>query len=175
MFTRNWYRMISAKLFYGYGNDYYTNVVGTQQYLRSHTYHTDLCVVRDEYKCPCLHKMRTSYSGYGGVVIGTGTQEPTLDDYELAGDVISSYTYSVSITKEFSDNIATVTALYTITNTGTKAFTIGEIGLQCDLGEDGTANNKALLERTILDSPLTVEPGGVGQLTYTIRFPYPTA
>ena len=69
----------------------------------------------------------------------------------------------------------TITALYTITNTGSSAFTIGELGLIAATYTNVSTNSKCLVERTVLDTPVTIPAGGIGQVEYTITFNYPTA
>ena len=175
MFTKNWYKALAGVFFYCYDKDTYIGVEGTNQYIRTPSSVTRLCENNDGSGYPSLHKMRTGLNGNGGVVIGTGTKAPAVDDYALDGDVITTYTYSVSLSKKYDGTGAEVTALYTITNTGSKAFTVGEIGLIAELGSYGNPTMyKALLERTVLDSPITIDPGGVGQITYTLRMNYPT-
>ena len=111
----------------------------------------------------------------GGVILGTGTTPPTLDDYCLSGDMITTFTYSNSVTVAPGESGVTITALYTITNTGNSAFTIGELGLIAATYASASASNKCLVERTVLDTPVTIPAGGVGQVEYTITFNYPWA
>lgn len=177
MFTKNWYKANSAYMFDHSQRVIYTGMDGVAN--RTIYPYSNQILLGGDYegnRYPSVHKMRKNYTSNGGVIIGTGTTPPTLDDYDLSGMLITDYTYSVSVSREFDENGATMTALYTITNTGTQAFTIGEIGLMADLDYNGySKSSKALLEHTVLDTPLTIAPGGVGQLTYTIRFNYPTA
>lgn len=124
---------------------------------------------------PTPQKIRTSTTSYGGVVLGTGTVAPTLDDYKLSGDLITTVTASCSFTMTPDENGITFKSLFTITNTGDSDITIGEIGLICNPYNSSSAEvYKALLERTVLDSPVAIEAGGVGQVTYTIRMDFPS-
>lgn len=174
MFTKNWYKYIASCL--------NNAAVGTVKTLTGESYspasYNDaikLCYKVNSYNTASLHYLRNSLSDYSGPVIGTGTTAPTVDDYFLSGDVITTFTSSVNITTEDTEDGSIITALYTITNTGDSAFTVGEIGL---LGTAKSGQNdpkyRVLFERTVLDSPVTIEPGGVGQVTYTIRMNYPT-
>lgn len=128
----------------------------------------------DDAPRPSINYMRTDVDGNGGVIIGTGTTPATIDDYKLAGDMITTFTYSKSVTITHDDDKTTITALYTITNTGSAAFTIGEIGLMAASYSKTAESYKCLVERTVLDSPVTIEAGGVGQVTYTISAEMPT-
>lgn len=127
---------------------------------------------------PTLNLCQTSYTSLGGVVFGTGTTAPALDDYCLSGDLITTFAYTVaSFTVDADDTGVTITALYTLTNTGDDAFTIGEVGLIASTYDNSnykSANYKCLLERTVLDTPVTIAAGGVGQVTYTLKMNYPT-
>lgn len=125
------------------------------------------------FQWPYILGLRKSYTEYGGVIIGTGDTPPTIDDYCLSGDLITNFTYSSSATKTIDNNQASIRVLYTITNSGSDAFTIREIALKC--GNTTGTSGQCLVERTVLDTPVTIEPGGVGQITYTITFTYPTA
>lgn len=175
MFTRNWYKAMAALVFGGEDEDTFVSLDGkSTQFIRGYGYSVQIGGNYNDYRNPAMMVLRNNTAGYGGVVIGTGTQPPTIDDYCLSGDLISSYTSSASFSDEYDENGAYGTTLFTITNTGTKAFTIGEIGLISGLNGSGSSY-KALLERTVLETPITIEPGGVGQITYTLRMNYPTA
>lgn len=125
------------------------------------------------YYMPEIDDLRSSLSGYGGAIIGTGTTPPAIDDYNLSGDMITTFSASSAVSRAIDDSGHTITVVYTITNTGTADFTIGEIGLIAGTNTSAAAN-KCLLERTVLDTPVTIAAGGVGQVTYTIRMNYPT-
>lgn len=113
-------------------------------------------------------------NSYPGIIIGTGDTAPTIDDYCLSGDLISTFASSVTTSFAADENGSTLTALCTITNSGSKSFTIREVGLYGKANGSSVATDACLIERTVLDAPLTIEPGGVGQLTYTIKLNYPT-
>lgn len=176
MFTRNWYKALTSIATYTSGKDTYTAVNGeTTNFIAANTYYLQYGRDVDSMQCPSMYRMRTGYSS-GGVILGTGNTPPTIDDCKLSGDLITGYIYSVTVAHDIDEYGATSTALYTITNTSSKTITIGEIGLMAVLSSGGAnAQSQALVERTVLDVPLTIEPGGVGQLTYTIRFNYPTS
>ena len=109
-----------------------------------------------------------TYSGYYNstscVMFGTGITPPSYDDYRLSGTPISGLTVTASVTKE--DFGTEMTAVYTINNTSGADVTIGEIGLKWTL---------YMLDRTVLETPLTIPAGSIGQLTYTIRMNYPVS
>lgn len=114
-----------------------------------------------------------------GVVFGNGTAAESIDDYNMSGDLFT--TYEVSSTNEYvvDDNGASRTITYTLTNTGTEDFTVSEIGIIGYLSErfdalkstgyDYYYATNILLERTLLETPITIPANnGVGQVSYTI-------
>lgn len=104
-----------------------------------------------------------------GVVFGDGDKAPTEDDYWLSGNIITTLSGSGTVRKTKDDAGMTVTSSFLLTNSGTSDVTIKEVGY-CS-----AYNSGALLDRTVLDEPLTIPAGGIGQVTYTIRMNYPTA
>ena len=182
MFTRNWYCGLAAALtpITTPNTTRYPNLknlagtlptgVGTQ--LRDWV---KLAHSANAYSYPNMYYIQTSTASDGGVILGTGTTTPTLNDYCLSGDMITTFTYSKNVTVTSDESGVTITALYTITNTGSSAFTIGEIGLIAASYNKPAPGYKCLVERTVLDTPVTIPAGGVGQVVYTITFNYPTA
>jgi hypothetical protein len=110
-----------------------------------------------------------------GTIIGTGTTPPALDDYCLSGTMITAFTSSSNISKGSDEQGDYLEALHTITNTGSEPFTIGEIGLVGRSSNATNASSRFLFERTVLDEPVTIPAGGVGQVTHKIRMIFPVA
>lgn len=115
-------------------------------------------------------------SGFTGVAFGDGTTEPTEDDTWLSGNQHTSITSSnttVEVTESEEGDERCVTAVYTINNNTGADITIGEVGLfsYCTiLGPSGSYNAyiSVLIERSLLENPITIPAGGVGKVTYTI-------
>lgn len=121
-------------------------------------------------------KTITTNVAFGGVALGTGNTPATVNDYKLSGTMITTFTYTGSSTSKETDKGYECTGTYTITNTGTEAFTISEVGLQTTLHTSSNGGaGQMLIDRTVLENPLTIEAGGIGVLNYTIRMNYPTA
>lgn len=109
-----------------------------------------------------------------GVMFGDGTTEVSKDDYQLSGNIISTISAAAADQSTHNDGQAIKSTVYTITNTGSTPITISEIGY---FGHVGYGNDNyicTLVERTLLEAPLTIPAGGIGQVTYTIRMNYPT-
>lgn len=175
MFTKNWYKVIGSTFSLSPIN--VINLSGATITTSTSYISNALSPTSNsnDYFRPSVYALRKSLSDYGGVIIGTGTAPASLDDYCLSGDLITAYNYSVSVEKNIADDGCTIKATYTITNTGDEIITIGEIGLMvCPGYASQQSRDKVLLERTVLESPITIPAGGVGQVTYTITFNYPT-
>ena len=178
MLTKNYYRTLAKCTVMGYGTVNYIGINGN-----TFTNGGYVATIQFGYDSASsagnearLKSLQTGTNTNGGVILGTGTTAPSFDDISLSGSVISNFTYTSTVTNEVDENGMTLTANYTITNTGEEAFTIGEIGIIANLsGTAKTSSNKALLERTVLDEPVTIEAGGVGQVTYTIQLNYPVS
>ena len=124
----------------------------------------------------------SSANSYRGVCFGDGDTPPTPADLNISGNAFTTYNalYNLSTGVDDSGHLD-VKAQYTITNTGDEAFTIKEIGLFAvpslckgpDINVAGTFS--ILLDRTILDIPVTIPAGGFGQVKYRITFNLSTA
>lgn len=119
-----------------------------------------------------------------GVLFGSGSVPPTVDDTRLSGSPItglstSNVTYTQTTGCEEDTKKSYVTTVYSISNTTNKEITIGEVALVYQLsGRDETVSSGScaygvLLERTAFDTPITIPAGSIGQITYTIWFESP--
>lgn len=108
------------------------------------------------------------------VRFGDGDTPPTRDDYKLSGNVITGFTstYAKTVSKQ-DENGFTVTALHTITNNNSNEITIREVGKFSRTQYASGSYTQYLLDRTVLDTPVTIPAGGIGQVEYTITFNYP--
>ena len=130
----------------------------------------------DTYYYAPLGKVQKALTSYGGVIFGTGNTPAQITDVALSGELVTTFTSSYSIATRVDNDEIVLEALYTLTNTGSDPITIGEVGMIANLTSSSTsAQYKALLERTALESPITIPVGGVGQVIYTIRMNYPMA
>ena len=105
------------------------------------------------------------------VAVGTGSTEPTVDDYTLDSLVtytdmpVSSATVGVTAsgTKQFT---------YVLNNATDAAITVTELGLYLRSSAMTTGLTKlcCLLGRELLNTPVTVQPGQTATFTYEIGF-----
>lgn len=180
MFTKNWYRIESVPF---RTNNFTAVTLGMVNFNNttisgSYTAAATQSLTANQNYAPYIGRLTTAASlGYTitGVIIGSGTTPPTIDDYRLENRItLSGITATGSVSTESDGDGAAVTSLLTIVNNSGQEITIGECGLFTNNGSSGDAYC-ALIERTVLDSPITIPNGGVGQLTYTVRMRYPTA
>lgn len=119
-----------------------------------------------------------------GVAFGNGTAEPTVNDLTLSGDFIHGLVANsnVIITNERQedDTGCTYTTMYTITNNTGADITVSEVGIFDNYyGTKGSASSikkhviPYMIERTLLETPVTIPVNGVGQVTYTFRIDSP--
>lgn len=112
-----------------------------------------------------------SDTGSTGIGFGSGTTPPTIDDYKLESAI--SKGLSFSFTQSHGNPC---TWIITITNTSDKEITIAELGMFTSIyssyynsGSDITA----LVDRTVLDTPVTIPAGGIGKIEYAIKINLP--
>lgn len=112
------------------------------------------------------------YNGYRrGVAFGDGTGEVSENDYMLFGNVIRNLVCTQALRVEQNGNAITKKIIYTITNGNSEDVTISEIGYFNYVNYvTGSNTSDALYDHTLLDSPVTIPAGGIGQVTYTITF-----
>lgn len=179
MFTKNWYKLIAANCFGGESAKSWDIITfaGTTSTSTTTGWNKVDIAWQSGSGYPYLRRivLNTSGKSQGGVVIGSGRMQPTLNDYKLESIILSdSLTASSTLTRIKNNGYVTQTALITITNGGTSDVTIGEIGLLMNTSTSTADSACVLLERTVLDTPVTIPAGGVGQVTYTVQFNYPT-
>lgn len=172
MFTKQWYTALASNAM-RQSLEYKGRDGGT--YTTTYSYCGVLVGLLNEansMEYPTMPFLRKEYK-YTGVYLGTGSKAPSIDDYCLAGDLITTYNYSYEISTSYEDGVATISVVYAITNTGSSDFTIAEVGMFAGPMSGATTAQFALVERTVLDAPLTIVAGGVGYLTYTIEINMP--
>lgn len=179
MFTRNWYKFLAKTIEHSKKSITVKNLKNEDQTISSmHEPAIDFGYEdsnNESQVCSLLTFSKNIATGYrAGIVFGNGDTPVTYDDYTLAGTQFTTFTGTKSLAIDVTEDKTTYTALYTLTNTGESPFTIKEIGLIGKTTSTSSNSYLCLLERTLLDEPITIEPQGVGQVTYTITFNFPT-
>lgn len=101
-----------------------------------------------------------------GIAFGSGTTPPQKTDYKLENHITTGLTYSGKNTNK-ADGV--VNWVQTVQNTSTAQITITEVGLfSTYTNSDGYIG--FLLTRTVLDTPVVLQPNEVKTFTITIDY-----
>ncbi len=121
----------------------------------------------------------TTTANAAGISIGSGDSRSALEDnsmVNLINTITSGVTLTLVSTTSGTDSFGAPYVEYkiTITNTGSEALTIREVGykqrLRCMkyVGDSGDSEVVFLLDRTVLETPLVIQPGDAGVLHYRL-------
>ena len=102
-----------------------------------------------------------------GIAFGSGTTPPQKTDYKLENYIATGLTYSGNNTN-ITDGV--VNWVQTVQNTSTAQITITEVGLFSRYSSTGAIYNTLLLTRTVLDTPVVLQPNEVKTFTITIDY-----
>lgn len=116
-----------------------------------------------------FERCTSSTSTNGKILFGSGITPVSENDVWLENQLTTGI--STSITKTVvNDEI--VTKYLTITNTSDSDIVIGEVGYASYHVYVSSTNRPSicLLDRTVLAEPITIPPGGVGRIEYSMDF-----
>lgn len=169
MITRFWYK--AAKVYFSTkqmpGGETVKDSSGTDRQIY---YNADSSTIALLFPAKTPSYYTGTNVAYFGIVLGTGTTPATVDDYWLEQIITSGL--NVQITNASQYGIYRLTL--TITNTSDSNITIGEIGAQAPAPCVGVSGKKAfMIDRTVLDSPITIPAGGIGKIEYEIKINLP--
>ena len=117
-------------------------------------------------------------AGLSGIQVGTGSTAATEDDYKLESQITSGMSASSTTPTWSVDNSGNpyLEYLFTLTNTTSSDIMVREIGYvqQFRLAntQGGSAVNTVrylLLDRTVLDTPVTVPAGDSAAIKYRLK------
>lgn len=172
MLTKNYYKVLEGCFAYNPIKTSFVGRGGTPYEV--YTYSSDDVIKRVRHAIG-FNKMDTLSqdlsSVTSGIVLGTGTAEPTLEDYYLSGDMVTGVTAAISVSFEDVGGAILKSAVLRVTNGGAEPITIGEVAYFHYMGQG--SDPVVMLDRTVLEVPITIAPAGIGQVTYTIRMNYP--
>lgn len=103
-------------------------------------------------------------TGYRGIVFGSGTTPPQKTDYKIENHIADGLTYSNNSTSKANDIVNWV---QTVQNTSSEPITISEVGLFSACRPDYPC---ILLTRTVLDTPVVLQPNEVKTFTITLDY-----
>lgn len=103
-----------------------------------------------------------------GIAFGSGTTPPQKTNYKLENYITTGLTYSGNNTNQ-TDGVTNW--VQTVQNTSTAQITITEVGLfsRC-FNPVGQGLTSFLLTRTVLDTPVVLQPNEVKTFTITIDY-----
>lgn len=101
-----------------------------------------------------------------GIAFGSGTTPPQKTDYKLENHITTGLTYFGENTNK-ADGV--VNWVQTVQNTSTAQITITEVGLFSKYSNSDDYNS-FLLTRTVLDTPVVLQPNEVKTFTITIDY-----
>lgn len=113
----------------------------------------------------------TPTDGLGYIVLGSGTTEPTPENYRLESQITTNLSCdSVSVSR--NTTVKTYTA--TFSNSGTSDITVTEIGYVSRIlytySNWNYIYDNFLMDRTVLDTPITIPSGESRTVTYELSF-----
>ena len=176
MITKNWYKTIATLMFCEKGTSWNVGILDTNGVSSAHYFYNNTSFYSVYNLAEALQSIRTNYENGGGVRFGTGNTPATLDDYKLSGDIITTLSGNCAISNGVNADGAYITALYTLTNTGNSDVAVAEVGTFVHINKTNSNTHAyPMIDRTVLDTPVTIPAGGIGQVEYTITFNLPTA
>lgn len=113
----------------------------------------------------------TAILGNGYLMLGTGTTAPTADDYRLESPITTNLSCdSVSVSR----TSLTKTYTATFTNSGSSDITVTEVGFVVYIlylyGPNDENSDHFLMDRTVLETPITIPAGESRTVTYELSF-----
>ena len=111
-----------------------------------------------------------------GISVGSDNSEPTLGDYRLRSPITSGVSGTVSsVVHDMDGDTGTSTFLVTVTNTSSNNITIGEICFKQTVRgamyyrNNGNSEIVVMLDRTVLASPITLQPREATVISYRLE------
>ena len=124
---------------------------------------------------PTTYDSSLSYSSpHFGVRFGTGSTPATKADWDLENPMFSGLNVSANtmVMSEEAPGKYAAHNTFVVTNTTDAEINIWEVGLYAPVNIMQDANTKrfhyALMERTVLDAPINIQPGASKVVTYKL-------
>ena len=120
-----------------------------------------------------MAKWSVNNTGFG-VSFGTGTRPAAVSDYSIEsmlGDTQINVVDPSEVSFSRGDTFDEYSASFGVTNITDEPITISEVGLTVSVA-NGSYNYRVLVDRTVLDVPITIQPNETKHIAYTIRFNY---
>lgn len=122
------------------------------------------------YKFPKWMRTYQKTNNYlNGIFFGNGEKQASEDDYKLDGAILNEkLECMITLSAENDGDVRNLVGTYTLRNISDSGITIKEVGL-VGYTSDYNTSGYFLIDRTLLDEPLTLAAGETGEITYTIE------
>lgn len=142
------------------------NVDGVSKSLKYiHTNYTDFFNI--PYNMKRINK--TTNHSTASIFFGNGEKQVSENDYKLNGAILNDKLECMAtVTAENDGDVRKIVGVYTLRNISDSGITIKEVGL-VGYTSDYSTSVYLLIDRTLLDEPLTLAAGETGEITYTIE------
>ena len=124
---------------------------------------------------PTTYDSSLNYSSpHFGVRFGTGSTPATKSDWDLETPIMTglNITPNTVVMSEEAPGKYAVHNTFVVTNTTDAEINISEVGMYAPVNIMQDANTKrfhyALMERTVLDAPINIQPGASKVVTYKL-------
>jgi len=139
---------------------------------------TSANIMNPEYVLNGLRYVRCAAfeAGQYGIYFGTGTTPPAMSDYNLESPILDgtlSSSSTASPQKGFEQDHARIYATHEVTNNSTSDVTVTEVGVFGAVNASSTS--VFMIDRTVLNTPITIPAGQSRSITVAIQFDYPEA
>lgn len=106
-----------------------------------------------------------------GIIVGTDGTPPTLQDINLGNMITSGVSMSLASSTYGCDTPGAPYVLHkiAITNTGDRELIIREVGYQQSVYYGQAVTTCALFDRTVLDTPITIQGGDSAVIDYKLQ------
>lgn len=127
------------------------------------------------------HSVSLNNSTGTGILLGTGTEQPSEDDYQLSNMITSGITSAVTYQFGADNGNPYIEYLISLTNTTSSDITISEIGYSQAINSGTTVGSSnlgargCLLDRTLLSTPVTVPANDSAAIKYKLSTVVSTA
>lgn len=113
-----------------------------------------------------------------GVSVGTSDTPATDEDYILGSTITSGLSATCTTVKTEEDGIPCTTLNMVLSNSTNADIIVKEVGLKCSVtavnsvGGTSTGSRTILVDRTVLDTPVTVPARGNAAVFYKLKTDY---
>lgn len=108
-----------------------------------------------------------------GIAVGFGDTPPALDDINLEHPIVSGISMTLISTKRGTDSLEDpyMEFFFSVTNTSVDPITIREVGIRQEYYGyyDGINPSSWLMDRTVLEEPITIQPEEAGTIKYRVK------